>query len=81
MGGVHSPGMGDDKLVGLAEAALEVNLSRERLRQLIHAGQIHGAEKIGNSLGIPRSEVDRLKREPRPKPGPKGPRTPRPAAE
>lgn len=66
--------MGDGALVGLAQAALEVNLSRERLRQLIHAGQIAGAEKVGNSYGIPRSEVERLAREPRPKPGPKGPR-------
>lgn len=66
--------MGDDKLVGLAEAAIEINLSRERLRQLIHAGAITGWEKVGNSYGIPRSEVDRLAREPRPKPGPKGPR-------
>lgn len=71
--------MGEVELVGLADAAVEINLSRERLRQLIHAGQIDGWKKVGNSYGIPREEVDRLKREPRPKPGPKGPRKRRPA--
>jgi hypothetical protein len=69
--------MGDDELVLLSEAAKEIGLSAERLRQLINAGAATG-EKIGDRYYVmPRHEVDRLKREPRPKPGPKGPRRPK----
>jgi excisionase family DNA binding protein len=66
-------------MVTLIQAAREVNLSRERLRQLIQAGELPEAELVGRGFRLPRAAVDRLKREPRPKPGPKGPR--RPAAD
>lgn len=67
----------EDDLVLLSQAAVEVNLSTERLRQLIKAGAVT-AERQGRFWFLRESEVRRLKTEPRPKPGPKGPRT-RPA--
>jgi excisionase family DNA binding protein len=63
-------------MVTLIQAAREVNLSRERLRQLIRDGALPEAELVGRGFRLPRATVDRLKREPRPKPGPKGPRRP-----
>jgi excisionase family DNA binding protein len=65
-------------MVTLIQAAREVNLSRERLRQLIRDGELPEAELVGRGFRLPRTAVDRLKREPRPKPGPKGPRRPAP---
>lgn len=56
--------MGDDELIGLAKAADETGLSREWLRQLYHRGDLPGAQQVGNSIGIPRRHVDRLKRQP-----------------
>lgn len=73
--------MGDDTLVLLSTAAKEIGLSTERLRQLIAAGDVQGEKIGGRFYAMPQHEVDRLKREPRPKPGPRGPRRPRPAAE
>lgn len=73
--------MGGDKLVGLSEAARETGLSREWLRRLHHAGKLPGSQQVGNSIGIPEREVDRLKADPhRPRAGwPKGkPRKPTP---
>jgi hypothetical protein len=66
--------MGDDELVGLADAAKETGLSREWLRQLVNRGDITGAVRVGNAIGIPRREVRRLKKQPhRPRAGwPKG---------
>lgn len=66
--------MGDDELVGLSKAAEATGLSREWLRQLYHRGDIPGARMVGNSIGIPESQVKRLKAQPhRPRAGwPKG---------
>ena len=72
---VYTGSMARKALVSLADAAIEVGLSTERLRQLIHAHPAGwGAERDGRRWLLPRSVVERLKREPRPKPGPKGPR-------
>lgn len=68
-------------MVGLTKAAEETGLSREWLRRLARDGKITGAQRVGNSIGIPQSEVDRLKEQPHlPRAGwPKGkPRPPRP---
>lgn len=72
--------MGGNALVGLARAAQETGRSREWLRRLIERGEIAGAQRVGNSFGIPQQEVDRLKATPK-RPGgwPKGrPRKQRP---
>jgi predicted DNA-binding transcriptional regulator AlpA len=76
--------MGDDALIGLSEAAEKTGLSREWLRKLYHRGDLPGAQKVGNSIGIPTRHVERLKLHPhRPRAGwPKGtPRPRRPAAD
>jgi excisionase family DNA binding protein len=66
--------MGDGELIGLGEAAQTTGLSREWLRKLYHRGELPGAAMVGNSIGIPRREVNRLKRDPhKPRAGwPKG---------
>lgn len=56
--------MGDGKLVGLTDAARETGLSREWLRKLFHRGELPGAQRVGNSIGIPEDEVARLKEHP-----------------
>lgn len=73
--------MGDGELVGLSQASKETGLSREWLRKLYNRGEFPGAQMVGNAIGIPREEVDRLKAQPhRPRAGwPKGkPRKPAP---
>jgi len=52
----------EDDLVLLSVAAAEVGLSKERLRQLIHAGDL-GAKRLGMYWFVPKREVRRLKRE------------------
>ena len=66
--------MGGEELVGLTEASKLTGLSREWLRLLYHRGELPGAQKVGNSIGIPRRHVARLKAAPhRPRAGwPKG---------
>ena len=72
--------MGDDELIGLAKASEETGLSREWLRKLFHAGELPGAQRVGNTIGIPRRHVVRLRDTPRRHGGwPKGkPRKPTP---
>lgn len=53
--------MGDSRLVGLAEASRLTQISRERIRQLINKGEVQGAERVGNAIGIPWEEVEKLK--------------------
>lgn len=62
-----------DGFVILSLASEQVGLSPERLRQLIVAGDLKG-ERQGRFWFVRESEVKRLKTEPRPKPGPRGPR-------
>lgn len=71
--------MGDEELVGLAEAARELDGSREWLRKLIHRGEVRYVQ-VGRTYGIPRSEIRRLKKLPKRTGGwPAGrPRNPRP---
>lgn len=72
--------MGDVKLVGLAEASEKTGLSREALRKMFHAGLLDGAQLVGNSIGVPDTEVERLRKTPKRHGGwPKGkPRKPSP---
>lgn len=70
-------------MVGLSEAARETGLSREWLRRLYHRGELPGAQRVGNTIGIPQRHVDRLKEAPHRKRAgwPKGkPRKPSPPA-
>lgn len=63
----------------LSEAAREVEMTPERLRQLIKAGELTGHQLGGRYWYIRRSDLDAFKRKPRAKAGwPKGrPRRPR----
>jgi excisionase family DNA binding protein len=70
--------MGDEELVTLIQAAREVDLSRERLRQLIRDGDLT-ATKVGRGFRLTRDQVEQLKLRGTPKPGPRGPRKHRPA--
>lgn len=63
--------MGDEELVALADAAREIDRSREWLRQRVNNGEVR-FQKIGRVVGIPESEVRRLKRELAGKPKPRG---------
>lgn len=63
--------MGDEELVALADAAREIDRSREWLRQRVNRGEVRH-QKIGRVVGIPRAEIDRLKRELAGKPKPRG---------
>ncbi|WP_349862698.1 helix-turn-helix domain-containing protein [Leifsonia sp. WHRI 6310E] len=45
------------ELIGVTEAASILGVSRQRVLQMVEAGQLSGS-KIGNSIAIPRSEVD-----------------------
>jgi hypothetical protein len=63
--------MGDEELVALAEAARQIDRSREWLRQRVNRGEVRH-QKIGKVVGIPQTEVDRLKRELAGKPKPRG---------
>ena len=78
-GRVQSAGMGDEDLVGLAEAAEQIGGSREWLRKLIHRGEVRYVQ-VGRTYGIPRAEIRRLKASPKRHGGwPKGkPRKPTP---
>ena len=80
--GVESAGMGDDRLVGLTEAARITGRSREWLRRMVNDGKIAGAVRVGNSIGIPDREVSRIRDTPKQRGGwPKGkPRKPAPDA-
>lgn len=49
--------------IPLSEAANQIGCNPRQLMYLIRRGRIEGAEKIGWIWVIPRSEVDRLKRE------------------
>ena len=63
--------MGDDELVALAEAAAEIKRSREWLRKRVVAGEVRSV-RIGRTIGVPRSEIRRLKSELQGKPKPRG---------
>jgi hypothetical protein len=52
--------MGDDELVALAVAAKEIDRSREWLRLRVVAGEVKST-RIGRVIGVPRSEIRRLK--------------------
>lgn len=54
--------MGDEELVALADAAKEIKRSREWLRKRVIAGEVK-SRRIGRVIGVPRSEVRRLKQE------------------
>lgn len=49
-------------MVALADAAREINRSREWLRKRVVAGAVR-SQRIGRVIGVPRSEIRRLKRE------------------
>ena len=68
---VESPAMGDEELVALADAAREINRSREWLRKRVIAGDVR-SRRIGRVIGVPRSEVRRLKSELMGKPAERG---------
>ena len=63
--------MGDEELVALADAAVEIGRSREWLRLRVRDGEVRH-RKIGRVIGIPRDEVRRLKRELAGQPKPRG---------
>jgi hypothetical protein len=63
--------MGDEDLVALADAAKEIERSREWLRRRALAGEVRYS-RVGRVIGIPRAEVRRLKRELAGKPKPRG---------
>lgn len=63
--------MGDEELVALTDAAEQIGRSREWLRRRVNKGEIRH-QKIGRVIGIPRTEVQRLKRELAGKPKPRG---------
>lgn len=63
--------MGDEELVALADAARQINRSREWLRRRVVRGEVKHT-KIGKVVGIPSTEVERLKRELAGKPKPRG---------
>jgi hypothetical protein len=77
--------MGDEELVALTVAAEEIDRSREWLRLRVNSGEVR-AMRIGRVIGVPRSEVRRLKRELSGQPKPRGhwpkgkPRKPAPDA-
>lgn len=49
--------------VTVREAARKLNVSRQRIYQLIDEGQIHGSTQILEKLAIPEVEIDRLLKE------------------
>lgn len=63
--------MGDEELVALAKAAGEIGRSREWLRLKVRAGEVR-ATMIGRVIGIPHTEVRRLKAELKGKPKARG---------
>lgn len=63
--------MGDEELVALADAAVEIDRSKEWLRLRVNRGEVRHT-KIGRVIGIPRTEIKRLKRELAGKPKPRG---------
>jgi hypothetical protein len=63
--------MGDEELVALAVAAEEIDRSREWLRLRVNRGEVRHT-KIGRVIGIPRTEVRRLKAELNGQPKPRG---------
>lgn len=63
--------MGDEELVALAQAAIEIGRSREWLRKRAVRGEVRSV-RIGRVMGIPRAEVRRLKRELGGKPAERG---------
>jgi hypothetical protein len=63
--------MGDEELVALADAAKEIERSREWLRKRALAGEVRYS-RVGRVIGIPRTEIRRLKRELAGKPKPRG---------
>lgn len=63
--------MGDEELVALAEAARQIDRSREWLRLRVASGEVRH-RKIGRVIGIPDSEIKRLKIELSGKPKPRG---------
>lgn len=63
--------MGDEELVALADAARQINRSREWLRLRVQSGEVRH-RKIGRVIGIPDTEVKRLKRELAGQPKPRG---------
>jgi excisionase family DNA binding protein len=66
----------EDELMLLAQAAAEVGVSPERLRQLIKEDRLK-AEKLGTYWVVRRSEVRRFKKQPRLRTGrPRKPPTP-----
>jgi excisionase family DNA binding protein len=68
----------EDEFVLLSEAAREVDMTTERLRQLIKSGDLAGHQLGGRYWYIHRSDLEEFKRRPRPPSGwPKGkPRKP-----
>lgn len=58
-------------MVALADAAREIDRSREWLRQRVNRGEVRH-RRIGRVVGIPESEVRRLKRELAGRPKPRG---------
>jgi hypothetical protein len=56
--------MEDEELVLVAEAARETGYSAEWLRQLIDAGKVRG-KRVGRFYVMPKTEVSRLRKEPR----------------
>lgn len=63
--------MGDDELVALTEAAKEIDRSREWLRLRVAAGEVRSV-RIGRTIGVPRSEIRRLKKTLHGQPKPRG---------
>lgn len=58
-------------MVALADAAAEIGRSKEWLRQRVHRNEVRHT-KIGRVIGIPKTEVQRLRKELAGKPVPRG---------
>jgi excisionase family DNA binding protein len=58
------------EVVGVATAAVELNISENRVRQLIYLGKLP-AQRLGREWAITRPDLDKFKAKPRPEGRPK----------